>query len=723
MTNPSPITPPLTPASSTSSHVHSRSHSFTPRLPSKLSSQKSGLLPPSPKRKGSASSESRDSERDKASIGSGPSGRSPFPFGFGGSTKSLSPVNIPDGHISQGPSSPGLLAPPTIIEPEDKADGGDNNADKRASQMVHQSGFINRMTDFSPSVLNSRAQHGYMTASGHPVLAKGWKPFKLVLKGSKLYFYKPPSDRSAGIRELFPTELVTTLNEIGLGGTEVGMDIEGSEMDMVGRGGGDGKGKEREEMRRRRAYWGRGTHPALVVDAGAIEKGTTEALVHEAVFATTFTAPRDELSTNSSRYKPEWREFATAILLCVPILVGKGAFETVLLRYCSNLVSGAADDAQSEELQRVRWLAAQYLDYHGVPENQEGWDAWVKDTIPQFSPRDVIAATSSSTITPTHPPPPTGSEEVSPNLGTFSPRPGDSRMQSIVEALGESPAPLPRPPTFSLESLRTALAEEGLSRDLLLNLDPALVARSLFAAQKDALQTVPAELPVDSLLASDAGEPSAASVLAPFSGSDERPHWLTRLVLIQVLVPEPAGAAHLHNGGRHQGANRPHSRTDVVGAWVRVGECARRAGDECSWRAIMAALCSRPIARLDKVWKRADAETLTVVQRWAQILVRGDQPTPTAPLALPWAGDTERELREALERARGSGEGEEWFVRPMGGAREAFDALKRNLVACAGRLEAQGDAPEAMGVDVLVAHWKTLSSDGANRGLAAKFLR
>ena len=110
-TNASPITPPLTPASSTSStHVHSRSHSFTPRLPSKLSSQKTGLLPPSPKRKGSASSESRDPERDQSSIGSGPSGRSPFPFGFGGNTKtSPPPVHLPQGNVGQGPSSPVLL--------------------------------------------------------------------------------------------------------------------------------------------------------------------------------------------------------------------------------------------------------------------------------------------------------------------------------------------------------------------------------------------------------------------------------------------------------------------------------------------------------------------------------------------------------------------------------------------------------------------------------------
>ena len=50
------------------------------------------------------------------------------------------------------------------------------------------------------------------------------------------------------------------------------------------------------------------------------------------------------------------------------------------------------------------------------------------------------------------------------------------------------------------------------------------------------------------------------------------------------------------------------------------------------------------------------------------LVVRGDQPTPTAPLAVPWAGDAERDIREALEKARG-GDGEEWLVAPMRTAR------------------------------------------------------
>ncbi|KAI0629663.1 hypothetical protein C8Q77DRAFT_1141583 [Trametes polyzona] len=751
--NVSPITPPLTPASSTSSHVHSRSHSFTPRLPSKLSAQKAGLMPPSPKRKGSASSESRDPERDKGSLGSGPSSRSPFPFGFGAGSPSAktspSATYVPDGSAGHGASS-SLLAPPTIVEP-DQANG---RGDKRISQVVYHSGFINRMTDFSPAMLNTRAHHAYMAGGAPAVLAKGWKPFKLVLKGSKLYFYKPPSDRSAAIKELFPTELVAVVE--GADGQDVGVDLHDSEMDLSGRGGGKGKG--REEVLRRRAYWGRGTHPSLVVGT-EVEKGTTEALVHEAVFATTFvvsgggegqggTGDRQEVadSSDTSRYRPAWREFAAAIVLSLPSLIGKAAFEAEFLRCSTNLVNGATEDTKAGEIARLEWLAARYLDYHGGPENQAAWDAWIRETIPNFSPAasKVSGLPASSSMMAMHTPSPllptsSGAEEASPDLGAFSPRPGQGRMQSITEAFSEgspqkatSSPPAPHPMSLSPDALRLALDEEGLSRDVLLSLDPALIARSLSVAQQTALEKVPDNFTADLVLGpgvQETGPPtSSPSAILPFTGSDDRPHWLTRLVLIQVLVPEPPGNTHgtssqLFNHDRP--TSRTHTRSDVISAWTRVGELARRHGDECSWRAIMAALCARPIARLDKVWKRVDPEALSVVQSWVQILVRGDQPTATAALTYPWAGDVQYDIREALDKARG-GDGDEWIVQYLREVREKFDGLRTTFALCTTRREIAGSdatAAENPGVDVLAKHWQTLASDGDGRALAAKFLR
>jgi len=83
-------------------HVHTRSHSFTPKLASKLSTPR--FIPPSPKRKGSASSEMEPS----------PSSRGAFPFSSS-SSRSLLPDSSSTPALSHRSTT--LLAPPNIVEP------------------------------------------------------------------------------------------------------------------------------------------------------------------------------------------------------------------------------------------------------------------------------------------------------------------------------------------------------------------------------------------------------------------------------------------------------------------------------------------------------------------------------------------------------------------------------------------------------------------------------
>ena len=84
-----------------------------------------------------------------------------------------------------------FLAPPLMNE--DVPSGDDS---KRSSQIVYHSGFINHLVADVPTPPTSIS------------LSKGWKPFEMELEGSKLYFYKPPSNRTNGSKELFPTGLV-----------------------------------------------------------------------------------------------------------------------------------------------------------------------------------------------------------------------------------------------------------------------------------------------------------------------------------------------------------------------------------------------------------------------------------------------------------------------------------------------------------------------------------
>lgn len=761
--------------SDSSAHVRTRSHSFTPRLPSKLASPKGVLQPPvSPKRKGSAGSVTeRMTERDReknvsgGSVGHGPSARSPFPFNLGGGR---SPAN-PSSPI-ETPSSPTSLVPPKIVEPPAEVSG--SKTDKRLSQLVLHSGFINRLVDFSPSTLNVRATHAYMSGSSAPTLSKGWKSYKLVLKGSKLYFYKPPGDRSAAVKELFPTELVTVLEDQGLTDGEFDAGDGDEEVARSGR-----------VKDRKRAYWGRGTHPSLVVVDSKIERGAFEALVHEAVFATTFvkssTSPAendqkhsdadeatlahqegashpDSAPEGSSRYAAAWRDFAANVLFSLPFAVGRSKFETEFLRCCSYLISGAEEDVKEEETGRARWLAGQYLGYHGAPIDGDAWEQWRKDTIPDF-PADFSAAakpaglpqstsmqalyTASPQLGSSMP----GQLEASPDLGAFSPRPDvNSKMMSIVDALGVLPpsnpaSPTPGPSSSSRtprDAMLAALERDGFTRDALVGLDTQLLAHSLSVFNRSLLVNVPDNFTADLCLSSDTAEAegasgasgAASSALAPFLGSDDQPHWLTRMILIQILVPEsssgtmsssPIGYPIIASEERHVPTSRTHTRSEVISAWAKIGEICRRTGDECSWRATFAALCSRPVARLEKVWKRVDAEAVSIVQSWVQTQEGGDSVSTAPPVVIPWAGDVKGQIRSALERAR-FGAGDEWQLAPLGEARQLFETLRVAFALRTSRGQ-YDEHIESSDVDTLVKFWHQ-SSEGKNgHGVASKFSR
>ncbi|KAG6850889.1 hypothetical protein C0991_009945, partial [Blastosporella zonata] len=124
------------------------------------------------------------------------------------------------------------------------------------------------------------------------------------------------------------------------------------------------------------------------------------------------------------------------------------------------------------------------------------------------------------------------------------------------------------------------------------------------------------------------GEGVASYTATELFGTDDNPHWLTKLLLLQILGADTStGIAHqgqsqtppqeqqqqqqaLTSPGRKSedvfrtlvntpnanpqpslppSISRTQSRTEVISVWARVGELCRLAGDECSFRAIAAA--------------------------------------------------------------------------------------------------------------------------------------
>jgi GTPase-activating protein BEM2 len=665
------------------------------------------------------------------------------------------------------------------------------DSSKRSSQVMYHSSFINKLAEFSPPT------------PYHPVsLAKGWKPYKLELKGTKLCFYKPSSDRTLAIKELFPIELTGEEDEV--------LEIVPTPVEETHTGG-----RKRDDTfgRRKRAYWGRATHPDLVVDhaSGKVKRGNLEALVHESAFATT------TLRSTSSSEPPSqseletrtkiWHDFASAVVLCLPLLADRQAFETEFQRCCTNLINGASDEIKDAERGRVAWLIAEYMRFHGPPLHQD-WDEWKKEILPlqdeaylitTWAPSSALMPKSSSTRALHTLTPQLGSLSTmtSPNLGTFSPRP-DATSRGVFSLADTLGLPSPHSPVTMSSSASSVhsvasgsssmrnyshvwdiLEDEGLTKDVLMMLEPNLIALSLRRFHQCAISRLPESMTIETLLGtswppapkgavndknSSNDKDAAVSEIDALFGSDERPHWLTRIVLHQILSPESPSSSTRNkypvspSGGGAAGedihgstsavslaatpavpTSRTHSRSELISAWTRVGEMCRLYGDECSWQAIVAALCSRPVARLEKSWKRVDVPALKTVQSWvASIPGKGGDRISMVSVQEPrltvWGGKTRTRLVELLEEAVAAASsssslssdqpGDAVLVSPMMDVKDLFEGLRTSFDLCP-RLP-PGDkeivAPGCRPEDVLqLAQFWNSESTRPGRGNVAKF--
>lgn len=579
------------------------------------------------------------------------------------------------------------------------------------------------MGSFNPTTIN---QHGNSTGA----LSKGWKPFKLVLKGTKLYFYKPPNDKAGGVKELFPTELVAAFEEGGL-------DTNGADETLEASSQRNGR-----DERRRRAYWGRRTHPELVraeSDEQEILRGSLPALVHEAVFGTTFAHPEDEEPLSSAR-DIKWRDFASSILLGLPLVVGRGTFETEFLRCGDYLVSGAPDGRKQEQEEKVMMLADEYLRFHERPVDEEAWERWREETIPRFTSwreRQAVSGlqiggmpSSSSTQAMFVPTPTLGAESISPNLGTFSPRPDSSHpAHSIFEAL-DSPIMLSsttaKPVTQQNQTkaiVWAALDRDGFTKEVLTRMDPHLIASSLNFFNRGLWEMTPENLSPNSFFGSDC-EDAEGEEFQAFFGTESNPHWLTKTVLLQIFgqdTPIQSRGASSLGVGDSRSSTKSGSRADILMNWIRIGELSRQLGDECSWMAICAALFSRPVARLERAWKRLDPMALTIAESWVYPGPEGGPATAGEPKQTPWGGVAKEKLRECFDRVKESDPGRSWAVKPLFEVRQVWEGLKASFSLCPrktdwGRLERGRGMEEGESVTRMVSLWQALCHNKGNNG-------
>jgi hypothetical protein len=544
-----------------------------------------------------------------------------------------------------------MLSPPIIIEPEPEEEKQEEPTpvkSRRTSQIVHLSGFLNRMTNFVPPGEPNASTYWSMTPTTS--LAKGWKPFKAELKGSKLYFYKPPSDHVAGIKMLFPDTITAELSESDAFAPPPVTEPQDS--------------RRRDDGRMKRAYWGRGPHPELVLGAGTprpVQRGTLVALVHEAVFGSTF---RECSTLLLETMESKWKELASAIILCVPQVVERGRFEAEFMRCCENLVTGADEDAKGYEVARSTWLAQTYLDIHGKPIDEPAWDKWRSEVIPH-------AQLQSS-------PPP---ESLTPRRST----------------------------TYNDASRRL------LSTDDLVRIDRHLIARSLSTFHQLELTKLPDTVSLSMCLEpwsvpSNGAAGSAdrfASGLALFSGGDERAHWLSLFVMYHLFIPDSVGS-------QNTVSNRPAARHGLPSRltfWIIVGELCRRNNDMCSWQAIRAALCSAPVARMGKLWQRISLEFVRTVEIWVA------ESKPAESLKTPWLADKPDAIHDDL--AQLLTEESSWDVVTMLRVHTTLGSVNSSIKQCF-----SSPAEEASrDMLPLLALWENIILHGPGQAASVKMIR
>ncbi|KAJ2090087.1 hypothetical protein IW138_002897 [Coemansia sp. RSA 986] len=95
---------------------------------------------------------------------------------------------------SANSSSSSAVAPSSVVYNAKSA-----RSSAGAAVPIAKEGYLSKKTDINPSTSLASA------------LSRGWKVYRVVLKGAKLFFYKPPSESE--LRAMFPEEIAAATNE------------------------------------------------------------------------------------------------------------------------------------------------------------------------------------------------------------------------------------------------------------------------------------------------------------------------------------------------------------------------------------------------------------------------------------------------------------------------------------------------------------------------------
>ncbi|KAL8284099.1 hypothetical protein RQP46_004848 [Phenoliferia psychrophenolica] len=494
-------------------------------------------------------------------------------------------------------------------------------------------------------------------------LQKGWKPYRAVLKGSKLYLHKLPGDLTSTAKHLFPTTLLEKPASPGPSSARAYFEA----------GSGTPNGDDSGGKRKARAFWGTGSssHPGLVLSTAkgkereAVTGGTLEALVHELVFGTTFAAPKPPVVVEPSPesevdvppadepppHDPEeterlYDEFLTTLLLCAPAIAFPPSQLASELDRCTGLAVRTALEAAAKDPTESPTPAPAAISL------AKRLDKIVRTICDRF-PEDLRAPSGSTSVWKT------AVDEVVSQLKTLGvePDPDQTPLEELVEAACEeepgctstpatewaptpgqssirrNPVSVSTSPTKTRKKVASTEPEASLfmSGTTFLAADPVAFAGQVHLFHLDRLGGISGESSsprhilraASVFLAADAG--ARASALTPlFAFTPAAPHFLSRIVLNTILPgSSSASSAHPSPALLFSPPPAPEVRVAVLSRWIAVGEELKRRGDTAGWAAVASAICCRSIARLEETWRMVDPELVGTVRReWALSLSR-----------------------------------------------------------------------------------------------------
>lgn len=418
---------------------------------------------------------------------------------------------------------------------------------------------------------------------------RGWRPFKAVLRGDTLYFYKVPSAMVTEVRHTFQVRSMQWPMAMLTADEWTGPDTEGLSEEAVViepvpiPDSSSSLAPEELGYEAITSSWTNTTkHPDLQLSqpnlmsrhwAARIESGTVAALAHELVFATqrlsSTTWQGDDLDTKSfvhlvfyalSTTQVPWHWFVRALRDYVRI-----------------------SNSDPASVQRVM-LFVDLLLWKRPLLQTEHITLFFTELTALFSD---VTDNKSAAYAPLHA-----------QVTAWKEHSTDETASHATNWLNGSPRN--RGVRTDLAPLRTCW-----SAALLVKQDASEIARQIQSFHADRLRAF-LRVPITAYrLGSSVTEPWLRS----FRFDASKPHWLTHVILRQLLVDAAP---------ERQGEAASVSRAHVLTQWIQVASYLQRYSDMAGWVAVCAALCSRAVAALDGLWRDVPMPLQTLVtEQWA----------------------------------------------------------------------------------------------------------